>query len=60
VVVLKVRPNREGRCEHETSNRPAVVEYRVEQHATILRDRLAALRAAQSDSENDSVLARTR
>jgi integrase len=38
----------------ETRHRADVVEYRVEQHAAKLQDRLAALHAA--DSENDSVL----
>jgi len=41
-------------------HRADVVEYRVEQHAAILRDMLAALRAAARDSENDSVPARPR
>ena len=36
----------------ETRHRAETVEYRVEQHAAKLKDRLAALRI---DSENDSV-----
>jgi len=41
-------------------HRSAAVQYRVEQHAAKLRDKLAALRAAERDSENDSVPARPR
>ena len=41
-------------------HRSAAVEYRVEQHAAKLRDKLAALRAAETGAENDSVLARPR
>jgi len=37
----------------ETRRRAEAVEYRVEQHAAKLKDRLAALRA--TDSETDSV-----
>jgi len=37
----------------ETRRRAEAVEYRVEQHAARLKDRLAALRA--TDSETDSV-----
>ena len=36
------------------------LEYRVEQHAAKLRDKLAALRAAETGSETDSVPARPR
>ena len=39
-------------------HRAAAVEYRVEQHPTILRDKLAALRAGQTSPENDPVPAR--
>jgi integrase len=39
----------------DVRHRAGVVEYRVEQHAATLKDRLAALRAA--DSETDSVSA---
>ena len=39
-------------------HRSAAVEYRVEQHPTILRDKLAALLAVERDSENDPVPAR--
>ena len=41
-------------------HRSPAVEYRVEQHAAKLRDKLAALRAAEPDSENDPVPGRPR
>ena len=41
-------------------HRSAAVEYRVEQHPTILRDKLAALRAADTGPETDPVPARPR
>ena len=44
----------------QTRHRAAAVEYRVEQHAAKLRDKLAALRAAETGSETDSVPARPR
>ena len=36
-------------------HRAATVEYRVEQHRAILRERLAAVRAPRGDLENDTV-----